>query len=140
LGLKKSSIDSLFLKQGYTRIRQRKEFMPLLLQALPSLQDSGNWTARKVPVRGCNDEKSASVYSDIDIGSESEVTQGKSESEFESEFPCKVSVPNCNGMISTFVASDNDKGAEMRGPWQIEYLCGGHHIADPSRARYVLDD
>jgi hypothetical protein len=54
-GIKKSSIDSLFLKEGYMSTRRRGDFISPLCRALPSLLDFRNWTARKVPVRDDNE-------------------------------------------------------------------------------------
>jgi hypothetical protein len=56
LSLKKSSIDSLFLTQRYRSTRDRKQFLPLLHQALPSLTDDTKWTARTMPGTGCDEE------------------------------------------------------------------------------------
>jgi hypothetical protein len=57
LSLKKSSIDSLFSKRGYQSTRSRKQFLPLLHQALPLLTEDRKWTARKVPETGSGEDE-----------------------------------------------------------------------------------
>jgi hypothetical protein len=69
LRLKKSSIDSLFIKQGYASSRRRSEFLSLLRETLPRLLDTGNWTARKMPGSDCSEVMDGTTLCDCQADS-----------------------------------------------------------------------